>query len=63
MDKMYGTTKGPHQYLGLVGTIELDDSSRSLTTNVICNKCIIPNYSHISSDGKVVSTFGKVSYG
>jgi hypothetical protein len=25
MEEMYGTTKGPHQYSGAVGTIELDD--------------------------------------
>jgi hypothetical protein len=25
MEKMYGATKGPYQYLGAVGTIELDD--------------------------------------
>jgi hypothetical protein len=25
MEKMYRTTKGPCQYLGAVGTIELDD--------------------------------------
>jgi len=25
MEEMYGTTKGPRQYLGVVGTIELDD--------------------------------------
>jgi hypothetical protein len=28
-------------------------SSRSLTIGVICNKCIIPNYSHLSWHGKV----------
>jgi hypothetical protein len=25
MEGMYGTSKGPHQYLGMIGTIELDD--------------------------------------
>jgi len=25
MEDMYGTSKGPRQYLGMVNTIELDD--------------------------------------
>jgi hypothetical protein len=25
MEDIYGTTKRPHQYLGVIGTIELDD--------------------------------------
>jgi hypothetical protein len=25
MEEMYGITKGPHKYLGAIGTIELND--------------------------------------
>jgi len=45
--------KGPVDIRGWLAPLSSMISSRNLTASVICNKCIIPNYSHPSWHGRV----------
>jgi hypothetical protein len=45
--------KGPIIIWGRLATLSCMISSKNLTASVICNKCVIPNYSHLSWHGKV----------
>lgn len=55
MEDMYGTTKGPHWYLGAIGTIKLDDFIQEFDNWCDMNRCELLNYLHFSWDGKVYS--------
>jgi len=48
-----------HQYSKLVSTINWMTSSKYLIICVICNKCIIHSYSHLSWHGKGCSSIWK----
>jgi hypothetical protein len=56
----YGATKGPHQYLKEIGTLNWMILFKSLIVDAICNRCTILNYSHHSWHGKVCSNIWKV---
>jgi hypothetical protein len=45
--------KGPDKIWGWLAPLSWIITSKSLTIVMICNKCIIPNYSHPSWHGKV----------
>jgi hypothetical protein len=48
MEKMYGTFKRLCQYLGVVGTIKLDDFIQEFDSWCDMQQMRNPNYSHLS---------------